>query len=336
MSASEPTPRDIYDVTFAFYRSRVLHVAVKLDLFSFLAERGEASLEEIERELGLHERGARDFLDTLVALDFLERRDGEYSNTASTEKFLDRRKESYIGDSMLLAHDFLYEQWGGLYDSLKTGECQRDVEEDDAFDSMYEDEEFREIFLGAMSAPSETPGAIAESFDWERVDSVCDVGTANGAVPAALAEQYEHLRVVGFDLPAVESHFREAMRDRGLDERVEFVAGDFFEEPIPRVDVAILGHILHDWNLERRLEILRNVYDSLNDGGTIMIYGSIIDEDRREKASSLLMSLNMLVSTPGGSDYTPSEAFEWLEEAGFRDPRVEPLTSSKSMILGTK
>ena len=97
-----------------------------------------------------------------------------------------------------------------------------------------------------------------------------------------------------------------------------------------------MGHILHDWNLEEKKTLLAKAYEALHDGGALIVFESIIDDDRRENPFGLLMSLNMLIETPAGFDYTGADCRGWMHEAGFRDVRVEPLQGPYSMAVGRK
>jgi hypothetical protein len=121
-----------------------------------------------------------------------------------------------------------------------------------------------------------------------------------------------------------------------LSDRVSFQAGDFFKEPLPRADVIILGHILHDWNLEQKMQLIRKSYESLPEGGALIAYDSIIDDDRSQNAFGLLMSLNMLIETQDGFDYTGADCQGWMREVGFRETRVEHLVGPDSIVVGIK
>jgi hypothetical protein len=109
-----------------------------------------------------------------------------------------------------------------------------------------------------------------------------------------------------------------------------------FEEPLPFADVIVIGHILHDWSLEKKQTLLAKAYEAIPEGGALIVYGAIIDDDRRENAFGLLMSLNMLIETPGGFDYTSADCASWMREAGFRETRVEYLVGPDSMVVGIK
>jgi O-methyltransferase domain len=165
---------------------------------------------------------------------------------------------------------------------------------------------------------------------------VIDIGCAEGAVPVQIALAHEHITGGGFDLAPIEPIFDAYVARCGPDDRLSFTAGDFFSDPLPEADVLVMGHILHDWDIDEKRMLLRKAYDALPEGGALIVYEAIIDDERRSNAFGLLMSLNMLIETPGGFDYTGADCRAWMQEAGFRDSYVEHLVGPDSMVVGKK
>ncbi len=151
-----------------------------------------------------------------------------------------------------------------------------------------------------------------------------------------IALKNPHLSCIGFDLPEVAPIFEEYAELNGVSSRVKFQPGSFFTDPLPKVDVITMGHILHDWNLEEKRMLIRKAYEALPEGGAFIAYDAIIDDDRSKNAFGLLMSLNMLIETPGGFDFTGADCSGWMKEAGFRETRVEHLVGPDSMVVGIK
>jgi hypothetical protein len=250
----EPRVDHIMQVGVGFMASKILLSAVEIELFTELAKHPE-DLPTLSGRLGLHPRSARDFLDALVALKFLDRRDGVYYNTPSTDLFLDKRKQSYIGGVLEMANHRLYPSWNDLTIALRTGQPQNEASKGgpDLFASLYADPARLRGFLKAMTGISHGSNmAIARQFPWEQYKSAVDVGTAQGdlIVQAALANP--HIAGTGFDLPQVGPIFEEHVADNGLSARIKFSPGSFFDDPIPEADVVMMGHILHDWDLETK------------------------------------------------------------------------------------
>jgi hypothetical protein len=271
-------------------------------------------------------------------LGFLERRDGIYSNTPSTDLFLDKRKPSYIGGMLEMANRRLFAHWGHLTTALRTGQPQGEAGTgEETFAAIYADPERLKGFLRAMTGVSRGANlAIAAKFPWAKYKTVVDAGPAQGDLLVQVTLKNPHLLGIGFDLPEVGPVFEEYVEANGLSSRVQFQPGSFFTDPLPKADVIMMGHILHDWNLEEKRMLIGKAYDALPRGGALMVYEAIIDDNRSKNAFGLLMSLNMLIETPGGFDYTGTDCMGWMREAGFREARVEHLVGPDSMVVGIK
>lgn len=178
--------------------------------------------------------------------------------------------------------------------------------------------------------------AIAQKFPWRDYRTFIDIGGAQGGVPVQVALAHSHLTGGNFDLPTVGPIFKKYVAQNGLDERLRFYPGDFFKDRLPSADVLVMGHILHDWDLDEKRMLLKKAFDALPEGGALIVYEALIDDDRRENSFGLLMSLNMLIETPGGFDYTGADCSQWMREAGFRQTRVEHLVGPDSMVIGFK
>jgi hypothetical protein len=335
---ASPTPEGIMQLGLGFWGSKALLSAVEIGLFTELAK-GPLDFGTLAERLMLHSRSARDFLDALVALGMLERDGDRYSNTPETDLFLDRTKPSYVGGVLEMANARLYPFWGSLTEALRTGQPQNEAKggEEDFFAAIYADPGRLEGFLKAMTGISLGAAmAIANKFPWGRYETFVDIGAAQGGLPVQLALAHEHLSGGGFDLPPVGPIFERYIDAHGLNDRLRFYAGDFFEDPLPSADVLVMGHVLHDWGLEDKKVLLAKAYEALPEGGALIVYDAVIDDDRRENAFGLLMSLNMLIETPRGFDYTGAECFSWMREAGFREAHVEHLVGPDSMVVGIK
>ena len=338
MGTNAPSPDHILQTGLAFWASKTLLSAVEMGVFTELAK-GPEELGRLTGRLGLHPRSAKDFLDALVAMDFLERRDGQYSNTPSTDLFLDKHKPAYIGGMLEMANSRLFGHWNNLTTGLRTGQPQNEAShgEPEPFAALYADPARLKVFLRAMTGISRGANlAIAAKFPWADYKTVADAGPAQGDLLAQVALKNTHLKGIGFDLPEVAPIFEEYMEANGLSSRVQFRPGSFFTDPLPEADVIMMGHILHDWNLDEKRMLIRKAYDALPKGGAFIAYDALIDDDRSKNAFGLLMSLNMLIETPGGFDYTGADCIGWIKEAGFSSARVEHLVGPDSMVVGIK
>jgi hypothetical protein len=331
------TPEKIMQLGLGFWGSKTLLSAIELGVFTKLSGRA-LDADGLRTELGLHPRAARDFFDALVALGMLERREGRYANTEATETFLDRNKPSYMGGMLEMANARLYGFWGSLTEGLRSGKPQNEVKSGgDFFGELYADPARLETFLGGMTGLSHGASlAIARALPWSDYRTVCDVGAAQGDLLAQVTLANPHLTGTGFDLPPVRKTFDAHVASLGLAARVSFAEGDFFRDPLPKADVITMGHVLHDWDLAQKKVLVRKAYDALPTGGSLVVFEAMIDDDRSQNAFGLLMSLNMLIETHGGFDYTAADCASWMKEAGFSETRVQHLVGPDTMVVGIK
>jgi hypothetical protein len=334
------SPDKILQLGSAFWASKTLLSAVELGVFTHLAASGPSDLTAIRAALRLHERSARDFLDALVALGMLGRHpDGRYANTPESDRYLDRAKPSYVGGILEMLNGRLYRFWGHLTEALVTGAPQNETRhgEPGLFEALYADPARLELFLGAMTGISlPTARAMATAFPWGEHRTFADIGCAQGGLSTEIASSHPHLSGYGYDVPPVGPVFERYVAQHGLDQRLAFRAGNFFKDPLPTADVLVMGHILHDWSLDEKRMLLAKAYDALPSGGALIVYDAMIDDERRENVFGLLMSLNMLIETPAGFDYTGADCRGWMEEAGFAEVKQQALQGPYSMVVGRK
>lgn len=332
------TPEKILQTGLAFWPAKTLLSAIEIGVFTELA-RGPESFEALRGRLGLHPRAARDFLDALVALGFLLRDGATYRNTPETALFLDRRKPSYVGGILEMANHRLYPFWGHLTEALRTGLPQNELRGGGTglFETLYADPARLKEFLAAMTGVSHGANlAIARQFPWADYRSFVDIGTAQGDLAVQIARANPHLQGTGADLAEVAPIFEEYAAAQGVADRLSFAPLDFFKQELPRADVVTMGHILHDWDLPTKKMLIAKAHAALPPGGALIVYEAIIDDDRAKNAFGLMMSLNMLIETPGGFDYTGADCCGWMQEAGFSSTRVEPLGGPESMVIGIR
>lgn len=331
------SPAKIMQLGMGFWGSKTLLSAIELGLFTELAN-GPLDGEELTKRLQLHPRSARDFFDTLVALGMLKRTGARYANTSETAKFLDRTKPSYAGGMLEMCNARLYRFWGSLTDGLRTGKPQNEVKTgEDFFGTLYADPQRLEGFLKAMTGLSVgSAQIIAKKFPWKKYRTFVDVGSAQGGVAVEIALAHKHLTGEGMDLPVVQPVFEAYARERRVAQRLRFHPGNFFNDPLPKCDVIIMGHILHDWNLDEKMMLLRKAYDALPAHGAVIVHEALIDDARKQNAFGLLMSLNMLIETHGGFDFTGADCRTWMKDAGFKRTQVARLAGPDGMVVGYK
>ncbi|MDH4079867.1 MAG: acetylserotonin O-methyltransferase [Nitrospira sp.] len=337
-----PDPSSILQTAFSFWSSKVLLTAVELGLFTTLGSR-RLTGAELAKELRLHPRANPDFFDALVAMKFLDREnDGpqaRYFNTSEGALFLDAASPRYIGGILVMLNARLFKFWNDLPEALRTGRPQNEVKhgQKGMFEELYSDLPRLEQFMGAMTGLSRINfEAFAEKFDFSRFKTLCDVGGATGLLSIEVAKRHAHLTCTSFDLPVVEPIARKHIADAGLESRVRTASGDFFKDQLPKADLITMGMILHDWNLEKKMHLIRSAYDALPVGGALVAIEALIDDARRENVQGLLMSLNMLIEFGDAFDYSGADFRRWCGEVGFKRFEVIHLAGPSSAAVAYK
>ena len=341
-SATALTPARIMEVGMAFWPAKVLLSAVKLGVFTELGKSAKTG-SELRDALGLHTRSTPDFFDTLVALGFLDRdgdgADSKYRNTGETAVFLDRNSPAFMGGFLEMANDRLYPFWGDLEEALRTGKPQNETKNGGAgvFEELYRQPERLEQFMDAMAGISAGNfQALADKFDFSPYKSLCDVGGAAATLSTIVATKHPHLKCVSADLPPATAIAEKKVEAAGLADRVSTANLDFFTDELPKADVITMGMILHDWNLEKKMMLIRKAYDALPEGGAFIVIEALIDDARRENAFGLMMSLNMLVEFGEAFDYSGADFDGWCREVGFKRTEVIHLAGPASAGVAYK
>jgi precorrin-6B methylase 2 len=336
------TPTRILETGFAFWSSKVLLSAVNLQLFTLLAQ-GSKTMDEIRTALNLQQRGLPDFLDALVAMKFLHREgngfDAKYCNTLESDTYLDKSKSCYVGGMLEMANNRLYPFWSNLEEALQTGQPQNEAKSGDKplFETLYDDEQRLEEFIAAMAGiQSGNFYAFARQFDFSGYTTHCDVGGAGANLSIQIALHNPSIRSTSWDLPKVTPIAIRNIERHQLQDRVVARSGDFFNEEFPKADVITMGNILHDWDLPQKKMLIQKAYNALPAGGAFVVIENIIDDERRENAFGLLMSLNMLIETYGGFDYTAADFTSWVKAAGFSRVDIMHLSGPASALIAYK
>ncbi len=278
---------------------------------------------------------ATDFFDALVALGMLERGERGYANAPESELYLDRAKPTYIGGMAEMQSRAGYRMWGSLFEALRSGKPQSNAGGN--FELLYQDPDRMRRFLSAMTGGSlASAQVISRRFPWADYTSVVDVGTAQGCLPVQVALAHGHIVGGGFDLPPDRVYFDEYVASFGLGDRLKFFPGNYMTDELPHADVLVMGNILCDLDLAGKKLLVEKAHAALPDGGALIVYESLIDDDRRANAAALLTSLAQHLQKEGAFGFTGAECQSWMQEAGFGSTSVEPLEGPRSMVVAKK
>ncbi len=341
---NHPTPENIMKTSTAFWASKVLLTAVRFQLFTLLAEKGTISGSDAKSQLGLQcsDRHVYDFLDALTSMGFLKREgildSATYSNSPDTDLFLDKAKPSYVGGMVEMLNNRLYKFWTNLDEGLLTGLPQNEAKDgQNLFQELYADAGRLKEFVHAMSGVQMGNFmAFSQSFDFSQANTLIDIGGSSGLLSLMVAKHQPHMSCISWDLPEVTPIANETIEQFGLQDRVKAASGDFFKDTLPAADILVMGNILHDWDEETKIVLMKKAYDALPQNGIFVAIENVVDPGRLENTFSLLMSLNMLIETGNGYEYSLGEFTNWAKQIGFKSTDIMPLAGPTSAAIAYK
>ena len=342
--SNQPNPESIMQIGTGFWASKILLSAVKFQLFTTLAERTSMSATEIKSHLGLGctDRNVFDYLDALTTFGFLNREalleTAKYSNSINTDFFLDKNKPTYIGGMLEMLNNRLYGFWGNLEEGLLTGLPQNEAKKgENLFEVLYSDADRLKEFIHAMSGiQMGNFMAFSQAFDFSKYKTLVDVGGSAGLLSLMVAKHQAHMNCTTWDLPPVEPIANATIQQFQLADRVKTGKGDFFKDAIPHADVVVMGNILHDWDEETKIMLMQKAFDTLPNGGAFVAIEGVIDDERNKNVFGLMMSLNMLIETGKGFDYTFADFNKWANKVGFKSTSLIPLAGPSSAAIAYK
>ncbi|AUG78918.1 methyltransferase [Kitasatospora sp. MMS16-BH015] len=315
-----------------FCTAKALLTAVRLDLFTVLDE-GPATTEGLRQRLGLHGRGLADFLELLTSLGLLRRdADGRYRNAEGADRFLVASRPGAVGGFLRGADINLYPVYADLAQALRTGRPQGRVD----YTGMLDDPVATGHFVRMMDGLTQGLGVrLLAALEGVEYRSVLDVGGCRGHLLGQLLAARPGLEGHVFDLPQLEPFFHEYQAELGRTGQAVFHPGDFFQDALPSADVLVLGHILHDWDPAQRQQLLDKAYRAVNPGGALLVYDRMLGE-LPDDTENLVASLNMLLVTEGGAEYTVAEIGAQARAAGFTEVTHRPLADFDTLVLCRK
>jgi precorrin-6B methylase 2 len=316
------SPLPLMQLSIGFWSFKTLATANELDLFARLSGTDGHTVDELAEILSIGRRPAELLVTACASIGLLERRDGRYVNSALADEFLVPGKAYHFGGWVQMLDRRLYPAWGRLTGAVRTDRptSWNPDEQAHLFDS--EDPELLALFWEAMHSLSTlTARELGAHFDLSDSTALLDVGGGSGAYDIELCRRYPDLRATVFNLPPVCEIASKKIEAAGEEDRIAVAPGDFLADPeLPAGhDVVLLSMIMHDWTPEQDLTILRKCFAALPPGGRIAISELLVNDEKTGPPAAALMSLNMLVETVGGRNYTAREYEQWLYATGFVD-----------------
>ena len=323
------TPAPIIELIEAFRRSKTMFAAVELGVFDLTP----TDLYVLSAKLDANPDALERLLDGCAGLGLLARDRNVFSNTEIAERYLRRNSADSLTGYILYSNSVLFKMWSNLEDAVKDGSNrwqQTFGSEGPIFSHFFKSDEAMRTFLhgmhglGMLSSPP-----VVAAFDLHGFRRLVDLGGATGHLAIAAAEAYPGLRTAVFDLPRVIESASESAAS------IEWIAGDFFEDPLPEADLYALGRILHDWSEPKIKRLLSRIFNALPAGGGLLVAEKLIAHDRSGPTSAHMQSLNMLICTEG-KERTGAEYESLLKDAGFSDVQARHTGAPLDAVLARK
>ena len=329
MATREWNPGELLETSGFFWKTCVLHTAVKMDLFTVIGDKRPTAGEIAQKVDGVV-NGVERLLNALVAMELLDKQNETFNNTSSGRELLAKDSPRYLGH-IIMHHHHLLESWSKLDQAVKSGQPQRTR-------SSYSKEEWRESFLmGMFNMAMGLAPQIVPVIDVSNRQHLLDLGGGPGTYAIHFCLNNQNMKATVFDLPTTRPFAEKTIQQFKLADRIDFMDGNYLEDPVEgRYDVAWLSHILHGEGPDDCRRIIQKAVDALEPGGMIIIHDFILNNSMDGPLFPALFSLNMLLGTESGQSYSEEQIQDMLTAVGVRDIRRIAVQSpnDSGIILG--
>ncbi|MGO9453917.1 MAG: methyltransferase [Candidatus Binataceae bacterium] len=341
-AASLPPPMVLYQMGTGHYLSRALGLAAKLCIADHL-KNGPRHYNEVAKATGTHPPSLNRVMRLLASAGVLsEEENGNFALTPLGELLCSDVPGSMRASVMLFAGEGIQTAWGDLEYCVQTGQpaFKKNSPDATAFTSINQNPESAAAFDEAMAAFSaQTALALVAAYDFSVFRKLADIGGGNGALLIGILKGNPNLRGLVFDQPASAERAEQKIAAAGMESRCEVAGGDFFKEVPVGADAYLLKHVIHDWNDEDAVAILKNCYNAMKGTSTKLlivegVYPARVDQSLESRGSAF-NDVNMLVCT-GGRQRSEAEFRTLYQAAGFKLTRIVPTAARVCVIEGVR
>ena len=318
-----------------YWISQAIYAAAKFGIADLLQD-GSRSSEELAQATSTHPDALYRLLRALASVGiFAEGPPRHFSLTPLAEPL----KSDVPGSKRALAlmsGDEQFRAWSEIAFSIETGKTAFDkVFGKPIFDYLGEHTDKARIFDAAMvGIHGRESAAVIDGYDFSGIGVLADIGGGNGSQLTTVLQRHPSMKGILFDLPHVIDRARERIESAGLANRCQLVAGSFFDSVPTGADAYVLRHIIHDWEEEKALTILRNCHRALSPQGKLLVIESVIPPGNEPFGGKFLDLVMLLI--PGGKERTLEEYRTLFGNGGFELTRVVPTGAEVSIIEAVK
>lgn len=316
-----------------YWYTQAIYVAAKLRLAELLKD-GPKTADELAPAAGANARPLYRLLRALASVGIFTEDDQHRFGLTPMAECLRSDVPGSLWPMAILRGGLQYEAWGQLLHSVQTGESAfEQIHGMPIFDYFAKHPEDGKLFDAAMTGVhGRETAAMLDASDFSGIGTLADIGGGNGSVLTSVLTKYPSMQGVLYDLPGVVERARANIQEAGLANRCRVVAGNFFEFVPGRVDAYLMRHIIHDWDDDKSVTILKNCRKAMGDKGRLLVVEGVVPPGN-EPSISKFFDLAMMV-LPGGMERTEAEYGQLYEAAGFRLTRIVPTKTWISVIEG--
>jgi (2Fe-2S) ferredoxin/2-polyprenyl-3-methyl-5-hydroxy-6-metoxy-1,4-benzoquinol methylase len=322
-------PEEMAGIIRGFMESRIALTAIELDIFTAVGQGADA--DQVAKKISADRRATEDVLNALAAMKVLAKKEGVFSNTLLTARFLVAGSPDDSRSAMMHSVH-LWPRWGTLTEAVKKGHPAADV------DPARRTGDSTIAFIAAMHKnASFRAGQVVPAVDLAGVKTLLDLGGGSGAYSIAFAQKKPEMKITVFDLPMVVSLTEKYIAEAGLGGKISTRAGDMRKDELGKdYDLVWVSAICHMFGPEENLGLFRRVHAALAPSGRIVIQDFVMNEDKTSPRQGAVFAINMLVNTMFGGTFSGKEYIDWLTKAGFADAKVVPLPGPNALIIAKK
>jgi len=327
-------PKPILDMNYAFAQTATLMAAVRLHIFTYLAN-DPLTAVDLAALVKTQPEPVTRLLEGLRILGLIEREGNIYRLTPSADQFLVEGKPSYLGGDTLAMEDYI-PAWLQLDHTLLSGQPYRDLGDPTTAEAFFAPR-VRDLF--PMMYPIAT--RLVKALNVGEHDAslqILDVGAGSAAWSIAFAQHYSQAQVTAIDLPTVAAQGRQQAADLGLSDRYHWLEEDLLNVSLPSItyDLILVAHVCRFIGEEHSRALFHKLFQSLQPGGTLLVADILLFDDRSGPAFAVTLDLSMLVNTRYGEIFTFQDFNTWLNDSGFQEVHRLDVAAPSPVIIALK
>ncbi|MFQ5597269.1 MAG: methyltransferase dimerization domain-containing protein [Nitrospiria bacterium] len=313
-------PMAVMRISSAYWQSKVLHTAVRLDLFTRLKGRA-LTAKQLATRCKADRRGLEILLVAAVSLGLLSQRGGVYRNTRLSNTFLVKGSPRYQG-GIVSMFDNWYGAWGDLSEAVMKGRPVVEKPHDQGPEAL------KNYIYGMHYRALAQGDLLAKRIDFTKKKHLLDVAGGPGTFCIKFCKKNKGLSATVLDLPQTLEITKEIVASFGMEGRIARRPGNYLTDPFGRgYDAVFLSSMFNQESPKVIKAILRKAYQAVDPGGMILVQDQMLNRQKTGPALAALIGVNQLIHTPGGAAYSEKEISEWMQAAGFK--KVKPVRLSE-------